>query len=166
MKIRHRETGIEKDAVIERLTKKEMTAIKAKSRFGFAWSIEKGKEYYKLRMADNNTALGLMCLIDHPEEGFQSIEIDLLEVSKENVGRKKEWQNIGGCLFAFACRESFKRGYDGCVFLIPKTELIEHYTGYYGFELVPLKTIARPEGFMVLYESGALRLIRKYLENH
>ena len=69
-----------------------------------------------------------------------------------------------GCLIAFACREAFKRGYEGWVFLLPKTYLVQHYPSKYGFTHVPIKTSERPEGIMELNTSSSLRLIKKYLD--
>ncbi|HEV2482503.1 MAG TPA: hypothetical protein VGS79_22720 [Puia sp.] len=105
--------------------------------------------------------LGLMRLTDHPGDG---IEIALLEVSAENRRGKKKFAHIAGCMIAFACRESFKRGYEGWVFLVPKTYLVQHYSSKYGFIFVPIRTSSRPDGFMELNTGGSLRMIKRYLE--
>ena len=39
-----------------------------------------------------------MCLIDHEDEAPNAIEIELLEVSEENIGSEKKLDNIGGCI--------------------------------------------------------------------
>ena len=158
-------TGEKFEAVIERVTDNDFEVIKkSKERFNkFDWSGYQGQEVYKLRLKTDETILGLMCLIDHIDVETNAIEIELLEVSDENIGLKKKLDKIGGCLIAFACRESFKRGHDGFVFLTPKTSLLNHYSSKYGFDHFPLKTVSRPEGLMVLYEDGARNLIRKYL---
>jgi len=75
------------------------------------------------------------------------------------MGPGKKLDRIAGCLIAFACKESFKRGHDGCIFLIPKTYLINHYQEKYGFHYMPWKTEKRPEGFMILYEDGSRRAL-------
>lgn len=72
-----------------------------------------------------------MHLKDYPQE--LRIEIKLLEVRKEMVGRKKTVTGIAGCLIAFACEQAFKKGYRGFVSLVPKTHLIAHYITKYGF---------------------------------
>lgn len=153
------------EAIIEPVTSKDFKTIKkSKDRFDkFNWNQYQGEEVYKIRLQNEETILGLMCLIEHADEAINAIEIELLEVSVENMGSKKKWDNIGGCLIAFACRESFKRGHDGCIFLTPKTSLLEHYPAKYGFHHIPLKTIRRPEGLMVLYGDDARKLINKYL---
>jgi len=166
MLLRDTETGEELEAVIEPMTKEDFKVIKkSKDRFDkFDWSKYQGQEVYKLRLKTDETILGLMCIIDHTDVSINAIEIDLLEVSNENMGSKKRLENIGGALIAYACRESFKRGHDGYVFLTPKTSLISHYSSKYGFEHVPLKTQNRPEGLMVLYDHSSRKLIRKYLD--
>lgn len=159
-------TGAKLEAIIEPMTRADFKVIKkSKDRFNkFNWSEYQAAEVYKLRLKDNEVILGLMCLIDHDDEETNAIEIELLEISDENIGSQKKLDNIGGCLIAYACRESFKRGHDGCVFLTPKTELVGHYSSKYGFYHMPLKTIKRPEGLMILYEEGSRGLIKKYLD--
>jgi hypothetical protein len=159
-------TGEKFEALIEPVTANDFKAIKKdKARFDkFNWNVYKSYEVYKLRLAAEETILGLMCLIDHPGEGINAIEIVLLEVSAENRRGKKKLANIAGCLIAFACREAFKRGYEGWVFLLPKTYLVQHYPSKYGFTHVPIKTRERPEGIMELNTSSSLRLIKKYLD--
>lgn len=166
MHIKSVATGEVLEAVIESMTNKDFKAIKkSKDRFNkFDWSEYQGDEVYKLRLKSDDTILGLMCIIEHEDEATNAIEIELLEVGEENIGSEKKLDNIGGCLIAFACRESFKRGHDGFVFLTPKTQLVEHYPIKYGFHYMPLRTVERPEGLMILYEENSRKLIKKYLD--
>ncbi|AYD49100.1 MAG TPA: hypothetical protein VFQ86_08690 [Arachidicoccus soli] len=159
-------TGNKLEAVVEPVTSKDFKIIKKdNARFDkFDWNRYERQEVYKLRLKNDETILGLTCLTEHTDEATNAIEIELLEVSTENIGEKKKLDNIGGCLIAFACREAFKRGHDGCVFLTPKTSLIAHYSAKYGFHHIALKTTQRPEGLMVLYGNGSRKLIKKYLE--
>jgi len=166
--IKETSTGSLLEAVIEPMTPADFKVIKkSREKFDkFDWSQYRQKEVYKLRRRDNDIILGLMCLIDHTDDATDAIEIELLEVSSENIGQRKQLDLIGGCLIAFACRESFKRGHRGCVFLVPKTSLLNHYPARYGFEYIPLKTHNRPGGFMILYEPGARKLIKVYLDEN
>lgn len=154
------------EAAIEPLTAKDFTLIrKSKDRFDkFDWNKYKDKEVYKLRLKENDLIVGLVCLVEHQNPAIDAIEIELLEVSAENIGKAKSLDYIGGCLIAFACRESFKRGHQGCVFLIPKTSLIDHYISKYRFKYEPIKTPGRPDGFMVHYDKGARRIIKEFLD--
>ncbi|HEY0273722.1 MAG TPA: hypothetical protein VGC22_11095 [Chitinophaga sp.] len=165
MELQHVKTGEKHQAIVEKVIEEDFKYIKKnKASFNsFNWNQFKDQEIYKLRLADSQDILGLMCLIDFPpEDGMNALEINLLEVSSENRGKDKVWAGIAGCLIAFACRESFRRGYEGWVFLIPKSGLIEHYTKAYGFSHVPLATISRPAGFMELETERARTLIKKY----
>ncbi|MEV4885919.1 hypothetical protein MRBLMN1_004476 [Chitinophaga ginsengisegetis] len=166
VKIEKIATGELLDALIEPMTVKDFLVVKkSKNRFDkFNWNQYTGKEVYKLKLKGNDILLGLICLVDHTDPGIDAIEIELLEVSAEHIGKEKQLDHIGGCLIAFACRESFKRGHEGCVFLVPKTSLINYYKDKYGFEKVTLKTPDRPNGFMILYESGSRRLIKTYID--
>ena len=145
-------TGEKTEATIAPLTNPDFKVIqKNKSAFNkFNWTNYRGEEVYKITLKNDDNILGLMCLIDHKDEATNAIEIELLEVGEENIGSEKKLDNIGGCLIAFACRESYKRGHDGVVFLTPKTQLIEHYCSKYGFYHMPIKNPQRPEGLMIL----------------
>ena len=156
------------DAVIEPVVAKDFTLIKkSKQRFNkFDWSKYKSKEVYKLTVKENDLIVGVLCITDHTDSGTDAIEIELLESSAENIGKGKVYDHIGGCLIAFACRESFKRGHEGCTFLTPKTSLIRHYMDKYGFIHEKIRTPGRPDGFMVHYETGARKIITEYLQGY
>jgi hypothetical protein len=63
-------------------------------------------------------------------------EIKLIESARENVGANKKYDRVAGTLLAFACKEAFRNGYFGMVFLIPKTGLITLYINKYGFRSI------------------------------
>jgi hypothetical protein len=100
--------------------------------FSFNWkNVKKQYPVYKLTVLDNNDILGLIALVEYLEE--ERIEIKLLAVSKDNIGKGKQFDGIAGCLIAFACKQAllkFKRF--PCVSLIPKTEIKQHYIDKYG----------------------------------
>ncbi|MBO9660805.1 MAG: hypothetical protein J7527_18430 [Chitinophagaceae bacterium] len=156
------------EGVIESISDGDFDKIQhGKDQFDkFDWNAYRGKEVYKLRIANEERILGLMHLVDHLDPAINAIEIALLEVSCENIGANKIIGNIAGCMIAFACGESFKRGHDGFIFLVPKTELIDHYHERYGFIHLPIKTIGRPDGLMVLEPAASRRLITKYLDEY
>jgi hypothetical protein len=161
MKIVEVKTRIEHEVEIERLGKQEFKVIATAKQFGFNWRKYSKLEVYKLSLVEDKTILGLMCLIDHPEPGFESIEIEALESSNGNTGKNKNFDRIAGCLIAHACRESLGRGYQGLVFLKPKTYLIKRYQEY-GFVHFPFRTVERPEGIMVLEGYASNDLIKRY----
>ena len=164
MKIRLVEEGGEVDALIELLELNDFKQIaKSNGGFQFNWRKLKDLEVYKLRISQNNKILGLMCIRDHTDPETNAIEIELLEVISENVGKDKLIEGIGGCLIAFACRESIRRGHEGFVFLTPKTGLIEHYADKYKLAYYP-PLGNKLEGIMVASPEVSLLLIRTYLD--
>jgi hypothetical protein len=130
MFITERKTGKTFKVIIEPIIASDYKSI-SKSNYFFDWKTEKKRLVFKLRRNDSSTILGLISLIVHPKE--QRIEIKLLAVSIENRGKNKQYERITGTLIAFACREAIKQyGNDGCVSLLPKTELRKYYTIQYG----------------------------------
>lgn len=164
MTIKAIESGEEIAVLIEAFSETDFKDIrKNRKQFPhFNWNKYKDREVYKLHIKNDTAILGAMCITQHSaEDGYDAIEIDLLEVSAENVGADKKHENIAGCLIAFACKESFKRGHDGCVFLSPKTNLIHHYASKYGMTHWPGGKNPGT-GFMVIQGMEAYHLIKKY----
>jgi len=113
------------------LTAKDFKNIKKDKQFSFDWEEEKKYEVFKLILKEENEIVGLIAIIDIPEE--LRLYIHLLEISKDNIGKNKKIERIAGCLIAYICRISFSKGYGGFVSLVPKTKLINHYQKEYGF---------------------------------
>lgn len=118
-------------AEIKPLTAKDFKNIKKDKQFSFDWEEEKKYEVFKLILKEENEIVGLIAIIDIPEE--LRLYIHLLEISKDNIGKNKKIERIAGCLIAYICRISFSKGYGGFVSLVPKTKLINHYQKEYGF---------------------------------
>lgn len=97
--------------------------------------------------------LGLISLIIYEEE--KRVEIKLLAVSKENRGAKKQYGRIAGNLIGFACREATRLfGIEGCVSLVPKTELKQHYMREYRM---------KDAGCQIYLDAGAsVRMLIRY----
>lgn len=122
-------TGKKEKVRISQLNSSELVKLDS---FDFDWSKETKFEVYKLSLISNEQVLGLLS-IDRVIEELR-IEIRLLEISIENIGKNKLYDRVAGILIAFACKESFKNGFYGFVSLIPKTKLIDHYQEKYGFQ--------------------------------
>jgi hypothetical protein len=149
-----RTTDYEKiEAVIEPASLKSINAILKDKRFEFDWQEEYGNEVLLLKMRESGKIMGLISLVDIPEE--IRIELRLIEISSENIGREKEYDHIPGCLIAFACKMAFDKGYFGFVSLTPKTKLIALYTNKYGFEQYGRQLASNPD--------NSRKLIKKYL---
>lgn len=163
MYIKDTSTGERIEVVIEPISSKDLKVINKDSNFSFEWSKYKDKEVYKLLILQEDKIQGLMCIIDHVDELTNAIEIELLEVGDENVGKKKKLDRIAGTLIAFACRESFKRGHEGYIFLTPKTKLIDHYEAKYYLTFTgPVGN--NHVGLMVGDEKVARKLMKEYLD--
>jgi len=154
MFIIYSETGKKVEAIIEHVLPTDFKSIKKNKQFpDFVWDKEKSNEVLKIRAKDSDEILGLMSLIDFSVEMW--IKINLLQTSSENVGSGKKYEHIAGCLIAYACKQSFIRGYDGTVALEPKTELVKHYIEKYGMQ---------PGGKHLFTElANSERLVREYL---
>lgn len=122
-------TGKTEKVRISQLKSSELLKLDS---FDFDWSKETKYEVYKLSLISNEQVLGLLSIERVIEE--LRIEIRLLEISTQNVGKDKLYDRVAGILIAFACKESFKNGFYGFVSLIPKTKLIRHYKEKFGFE--------------------------------
>jgi hypothetical protein len=146
-----RETGEKAQVQIERVTINELKSFR-KNKFWFDWKTEVSNEVYKLITADSNVQ-GLISLI--PVEGEQRIQINLLCVAKENRGSQGKYRNVAGVLIAYTCRLALKNyGIRGCVSLVPKTTLKEHYIKRYGM---------LDAGKQVFLEGASLiRIINRY----
>lgn len=155
MKIIDTKTGKRIDATIEKLIKSVIRKLQGNKSFIFDWSLELENDVYKISLLGEEEILGLVSIIDYPEE-FR-LHINLIESSKAYRGKKKLLDNIPGCLLAFVCQMSFERGYEGFVSLIPKTELVKYYSQRYGFEQMGIQ--------MAVYYEISNSIIEKYLGN-
>lgn len=100
-------------------------------RYLFNWKKLKGScNIYKLTLIESDDILGLIALVDYPEE--ERTEIKLLGSSIENIGKGKLYDRIAGCLIAFAGREAMTKFKNyPAICLVPKTELRQHYIAKY-----------------------------------
>ena len=154
MKITRKDSGEVFESIIDTVSALDFSRIRKSKNFVFDWDQEKAHEIYKIYLKSNDDQiLGLLAITDIPEE--LRVHINLLEVTKSQVGQMKTLENIAGCLIAFACAVAFKRGYAGFVSLVPKTRLIGLYQEKYGF---------RQYGrFLAIEFERSKQLIDKYL---
>jgi len=130
MEILEVRSGLRKPVVVEVVEEKDFKIL-TKRRYSFRWKSLKGQaDIYKLHIEEEADILGVMGLIDVPEE--RRIEIKLLANSRENQGRNKLYDRVAGCLIAYACYlATTKYQGDAGVSLAPKTNLIKHYMQKY-----------------------------------
>jgi len=132
MKLWNTQKKIFEEGIIDLVSKEDYLKIKKSSQFQFNWSKEKDNLVFKIYKKNEEDILGLISLIDFPRE--LRIEIHLLEISKNNIGKNKIIDRLAGCLIAYTCNLAFEKDYDGFVSLISKTEIVKLYKEKYGFQ--------------------------------
>lgn len=99
----------------------------------FDWSKpeKEGYSVYALKADGDARIQGMVALMDNPKN--MAFAIDIVEAAphnsphNKNFSGNKEYEGVGGHLFAEACRQSNEKGYDGFVTFVAKTKLIDHY---------------------------------------
>ncbi len=108
------------------MTSKAKRQIK-KAEWFFDWNKEIGqsdRQVFKLVIRNNETIIqGLISISDYKDH----IYMHLIESAKFNKGKTKIYLGVPGNLVAFACKYSFKKGYNGYIAFDSKTKLIQHY---------------------------------------
>lgn len=120
------------EGIIELVNLDDYSKIKKSNQFQFNWLKEKDNLVLKIRKRQEEEILGLISIIDIPRE--IRLEIHLLEISKDNIGKSKIIDRLAGCLIAYTCDLAFQKNYNGFVSLVSKTEIIKLYKEKYGFK--------------------------------
>ncbi len=132
MKLWNIQKQIFEEGVICLVSEEDYPKIKKIDQFEFDWAREKKNFVFKIHKKNEDEILGLISLIDITRE--LRIEIHLLEISKNNIGKNKEIDRLAGCLIAYACRIAYQKDYGGFVSLVSKTKIIKLYKEKYGFK--------------------------------
>lgn len=139
------------------VNKNDFKVVTKKSGWLFNWMNEfkqPVREVYKLTIVNNLSVIqGLISLEDKSDHIF----MHLVESAPFNKGKTKVYAGVPGNLVAFACRLSFRRGFEGNVSFLSKTQLIEHYT-------VSLGAMHIGGHRMIVETQAALKLINKYFK--
>jgi len=143
------------DTIIERITKSDLKLLK--KGWNFDWIMENSvSEVYKLTIINNPEVIqGLIGLIDKKSH----IYISLIESADFNIGRNKIYEGVAGNLFAFACKCSFDKGYEGLVSFTAKSNLIPHYE-----KTLNAKRIGSSQS-MVIETRRAIQLVNQYYKS-
>lgn len=141
-----------------RLTKVDLKQVTKKNGWNFNWKTEldnNTREVYKLTVAGNpNIIQGLISFTINADHVY----MDLLENAPFNLGRNKLYEGVAGNLVAYACKISFRQGFDGYVSFTAKTRLVEHYQK-------TLNAIKFGGQIMIINTLAANILIDKYFKN-
>ena len=93
----------------------------------FNWATEfklTERQVFKLTIRNNpDIVQGLLSISDYNDHYY----LHLIESSPFNLGKNKLYGGVPGNLFAFTCKSSWDKGYQGFVSFTSKTRLIEHY---------------------------------------
>ena len=159
-----KQTGEKFEVNIKRVEAQDFKTLKKSARFDFDWSLYKKDEVYKLSITDAKEILGLMRVIDHPEPGYDYLEIDVIEISKENRGKETGLGRIGGCLLAYAAILSDEYGHDGFLGLVAKNQKAELFHSKYGFFYIGSIGVM---GERMMSDTGnAIKLIKEYIDKN
>jgi hypothetical protein len=124
----------------------------------FDWSASdlRTKNVYKLLIQGDDTIQGLIAT----EVVRGAVHVHLTESATHNLGKDKQYEGVGGHLFAIAMRLSMVMGFGGYIFFDAKNmELVNHYMSKLGATRVPTSVhIYRME----VLESNAAKIIEKY----
>lgn len=133
----------------------DLKKVVKKNGWVFDWKKENkldDRQVYKLTIRNNPDIIqGLLSISDQSDHYY----INLIESASFNVGKSKLYEGVPGNLFAFACKLSWDKGYQGFISFTSKRKLIDHYEKFLGATHIGGHK-------MVLFPNEALKLIRKY----
>jgi len=139
------------------LEKTDFKNISKTSGWLFNWKEEfkqPDRDVYKLVISGNpNIIQGLISITERQDHVY----IHIVESAPFNRGKNKVYLGVPGNLFAFACKVSFHRGFEGYVSFMSKSQLIDHYQQTLGAALIG-------GHLMVINTATALKLIDKYFK--
>lgn len=137
------------------VTKSDLKTVTRKYGWLFTWTTEikySDRYVFKLTIRDNpNIIQGLASISDYEDHYY----LHLVESAPFNLGKNKLYEGVPGNLFAFTCKTSWDKGYQGFVSFNSKTKLIEHYEKSLGATNIGGHK-------MVIFPNEALKLIQKY----
>ncbi len=140
---------------VHTITKVDLKNIKKKNGWLFNWLAEfklTDRQVFKLTIRNNPEIIqGLLSISDYNDHYY----LHLIESAPFNLGKIKLYEGVPGNLFAFTCKSSWDKGYQGFISFTSKTKLIEHYEKTLG-------AIHIGGQKMVIFPQEALKIIKKY----
>ena len=137
------------------ISKVDLKNVTKKKGWVFNWANEfkfTDRDVFKLTALNNPEIIqGLLSISDYNDHYY----LHLIESAPFNFGKNKLYEGVPGNLFAFTCKLSWDKGYQGFVSFTSKTKLVEHYKKTLGATHVGGQK-------MVIFPQEALKLIRKY----
>jgi len=143
---------------IMEIGKADLLLITKAKKWQFDWRQEfkeADRKVYKLTIIGNPDIIqGLASISDNQDHLY----LHLIENAPFNKGKFKLYQGVPGNLFAFACKLSRDRGYEGIVAFQSKTKLIEHYEKTLGATHIGGHK-------MIIFPKAALKLMNHYFKS-
>ena len=137
------------------ITKADLKIVSKKNGWFFNWEQEhklRDRQIYKLTIRNNPDIIqGMLSISDNQDHYY----LNLIESAPFNLGKGKLYEGVPGNLFAFTCKTSWDKGYEGFVSFTSKTKLVEHYVTSLGATHIGGNK-------MVIFPREALKLILKY----
>jgi hypothetical protein len=137
------------------ISKADLKNVTKKNKWLFNWAEEfkmADRTVFKLTIRNNPDIIqGLVSISDYKDHFY----IHLIESAPFNLGRQKLYEGVPGNLFAFTCKISWDKGYQGFISFTSKTKLLDHYEKTLGATYIGGHK-------MVIFPNEALKLIRKY----
>lgn len=149
--------------IVDTSVEKVSPDAKSFSDWEFDWTEPErdGYSVFALKADGDDRVQGLISLINDKKD--YAVNIGIVEAAPHNNAHnpnnksgQKEYDGVGGHLFAEAVRQSKNAGYDGFVFFDAKTDLIEHYKEHIG------ATQIGNSQRMFIDETAAKALLNKY----
>jgi hypothetical protein len=142
-------------------SKADFTELKSlqKKGWNFNWTSKQlnNCEIYKLNITGDRQIHGLVAIQDFPKD--KAVYVNIAESAPHNLGKSKQYNGVGGHLFAIAAKRSIDLGYDGFLFMDAKNmKLVEHYKKSLGAAFIGMPHQYR----MAIDEKAAKKLIEKY----
>jgi hypothetical protein len=135
----------------------DMKGVTKKADWKFNWKAEAklvDRKVYKLTIEGNPTIIqGLLSISDYVDHIF----MHLIESAPFNFGKPKLYEGVPANLVAFACKESFEKGYEGFVAFVSKTKLMRHYEETLGAHFIGGQRMA-------IGRVAAAKLINQYFK--
>lgn len=143
------------NAEIKPASTEDFNGLQYENRFThFSWKeLQKTNHDEVFKLERNGTLLGLIQFFNE-KMLLQTIEITKLEVAIENVGAKKKFDYIAGCLIAFACLEALKL--TGELFLFYTKDTKKNYLAKYGMT-------SYSDFYVISNKENCKQLVLKYL---
>lgn len=139
------------------VTQSDLKSVTKKSGWNFNWKTEfklTDRKVYKLTIAGNPHIIqGLVSISDYKDHFY----LHLIESAPFNMGRPKLYEGVPGNLFAFTCKVSLEKGYEGFAAFTSKTKLVAHYEKTLG-------AVHIGNHKMIIFPEAAAKLINRYFK--